>query len=518
MQLNKIKNTLILVLALVLVGACTDDFESINTNPNSPEQVPPSLLLPTVIKNPVNQVASLSWGYGNVVMQYTAKIQFTNEDRYNWGPSSNPYNTFYNALRDVNNIISISEESEQNNYKGVALIMKSYLYHVLTDTYGDVPYTEATQAKSAINFPVFSTQEEIYEGILEDLATANDLLGSSSEPLEGDILFEGSVEKWKKFANSLRLRIHMRLSDRIDPSAAMQAILNSPNSPVFESNEDRAALTYLVDAPNQQPQYTTRSGSYDEYRLSENMEGILKNLEDPRLYVYAQPTTDSEAEIIGDLEDYQGVPNGLPDEEALQYSPSGDAEKGGSNYMSRVGLLFSCRACDDRASPVAAETVLMSYSELMFILAEARERGFIATGDAETYYNEGIQASFDYYESRLAVGGYTPLQEAIQPEESYFSQAQVAYAGSQEEKLAKIGTQKWIALFFTGMEAWFDWRRTGYPQISPGPGAVINSVPVRFQYPSDAQALNPDQYQAAVSRQGADRITTRVWWDVADNN
>lgn len=518
MKVNKLKYIAALSMMLFCAASCTEDFESINKNPNSPEDVPPSLLLPTIIKNPVNEVAGLAWGYGNVVMQYTGKIQFTNEDRYNWGPQSDPYNTFYNALRDVNNIINITEESGENNYKAVALIMKSYMYHFMTDAYGDVPYTEAIQAKSSVNFPKFTKQEEIYQGILADLKTANDLLGTSSEALDGDILYSGDIEKWKKFANSLRLRIYMRLSDRMDPSAGMQAILNDPNSPIFTSNSDRAALTYLVDAPNQQPLYTTRSGSFDEYRLSEHMEGTLKDLDDPRLFVYAQPTTESAAEVLGTKDDYEGVPNGLPDEEALQYSPSGDPEKGGSNFISRVGLMFSCRACNDLASPVAAETVLMSYPELQFILAEAREKGYINTGDAETYYLQGIRSTFDYYEERLQIAGYNELVDVVQPSEDYFAQDAVAYTGTQTEKLAKIGQQKWLALFFNGMEAWFDWRRTGYPEITPGPGAVIATVPVRFQYPTDVQALNPESYKEAVSRQGADAITTRVWWDVADNN
>ena len=121
MKKNKIKSIVLLSLTFLMVGACTQDFEEINKNSNSPEVVPASLLLPTVIKNPVNEVACLAWGYGNVVMQYSAKIQFTNEDRYNWGPRTNPYRNFYNALRDLNNIISIAEDNEQNNYKDLRI-------------------------------------------------------------------------------------------------------------------------------------------------------------------------------------------------------------------------------------------------------------------------------------------------------------------------------------------------------------------------------------------------------------
>lgn len=502
-------------LLILTVQACDNDFEEINVNPNSPEQVPASLLMPTVIRSSVNEVAGLAWGFGNVVMQYTAKIQFTNEDRYNWGPENNPYNNFYNALRDVNNIILISEESGQNNYVAIAKIMRSWMFSFMTDAYGDVPFSEATSAKNDVNYPVFDRQENIYSEVLADLIDANSLLGSTNEPIEGDILFDGDIMKWRKFANSLRLRIHMRLSDRIDPSAAMQAIIANPDAnPIITSNRDNAALQYLSDVPNQHPLYTTRSGSFDEYRLSENMEGILKSLNDPRLYAYSQPTNDSGAGVIGTTDDYQGVPNGLADEEALQYSPSGDPTKGGSNFISRVGLMFSCSACTDLASPIAYQAMLISYSEVQFILAEARERGFITTGTAEEYYINGIEGSFDYYESRLTIGSFTDIAAIIQPEDTYFVQEDVAYNGSQEERLEKIGTQKWLSLFFNGMEAWYDWRRTGYPEITPGPAAFIPTVPVRFIYPTDVQALNAENYQAAISIQGPDQITTRVWWDV----
>ncbi|MFC4871896.1 SusD/RagB family nutrient-binding outer membrane lipoprotein [Negadavirga shengliensis] len=515
MKFIKIKFLGALAVLCMLTTSCDKDFEEINQNPNSPETVSSALLLPNVIRSAANEIVGKSWGIGNVVVQYTAKIQFTNEDRYNWGPEGNPYSVFYNALRDVNNMINISGERGQNNYVGAAKVMKSLMYAFMTDAYGDLPYTEATKAKEGVNYPKFDRQEVIYQGILAELAEANQLLGSSSENLEGDILFQGDVMKWRKLANSLRLRALMRLSDRIDPSAAMQAIVSDPvNHPIIGSNADNAALQYLQDVPNQHYLYTTRSGSFDEYRLSTTMEGVLKAYNDPRLYAYAQPTNDSGAGILGDPDDYAGVPNGLADENAYGYSPSGDPNKGGSNYISRVGLLFSCLTCSEHASPVGFQTMLISYSEVQFILAEARERGFISVGDASVYYQNGIRASFNYYESRLRIANLNTLADVIQPGEAYFSQSQVVYEGSQEEKLQKIGMQKWLALFFNGLEGWYDWRRTGIPAIQPGPAAFIATVPVRFMYPTGVQALNRDNYQAAVSVQGEDRITTRVWWDV----
>ncbi|WP_268121863.1 SusD/RagB family nutrient-binding outer membrane lipoprotein [Roseivirga pacifica] len=515
MKLFNIKATIVVLALLVTVASCDDGFEELNENPNSPESVPASLLLPTVLRNGINENAGKAWGTGNVVMQYSAKIQFTNEDRYNWGPESNPYNSYYNIMRDLENIKRIAEETGNNNYKGVALVFESWLYSVLTDSYGNIPYTEATMAKEGTNLPKFDDQQTVYQGIIASLTEGNSLLDPSGAGIDGDILFDGDIMRWKKFANSLLLRVHMRLSDRVDPSSAMQAILNDPVTyPIMEGNEDNVALQYLADLPNQQPLYTTRSGSFDEYRLSEKMENTLKSLGDTRLFVYAQPTTDSGAGMVGNWDDYQGVPNGLADEEALQYAPSGDPTKGGSNFISRVGLMFSCSACDDNASPTARQAMIISYSEQQFVLAEARERGFITSGAAEDYYTSGIQASFDYYDARLAEGGYTEIMDAVEVDAAYFAQPEVAYTGTQDDKLSKIGTQKWISLFFTGTESWFDWRRTNYPEILPGPGAVQPAVPVRFIYPSSVQALNKANYDEAVQSQGADDNTTKVWWDV----
>jgi hypothetical protein len=515
---SNIKIILFTILALQVgwFTSCTEDFEEINSNPNSPELVPSSLLLPTVMRSTAGQVAGQAWGIGNVVMQYTAKIQFTNEDRYNWGPFGNPYGTYYNSMRDLNNIILISEPLGQKNYIGIAKVLRAFQFSFMTDAYGELPYSEATLAKEGVNYPVFDGQEAIYEGILKELREANELLGSSSEPVRGDIIFNGDISKWKKFANSLRLRVLLRISLRKDPSAEMQQILSNPDAfPIFTGNNDHAVLQHLPDVPNQHNLYTTRSGSFDEYRLSRNMENALKDLNDPRLFAYAQPTNDSGAGIIGDPEDYAGVPNGLSDEEALQYSPSGDPARGGSNFISRVGFLWSCNQCTPIANPIGYQTILMNFSELQFILAEARERGYITTGSAEEYYLNGIQSSFGYYESRYRLVNLPQIADRLVIGSDYLSQEKVAYTGTQEEKFEKIGTQKWLSLFFSGLENWYDWRRTGYPEIFPGPAAFETEVPRRFMYPSSVQALNEDNYNAAIARQGADNILTRVWWDVA---
>ncbi|MDX1907503.1 MAG: SusD/RagB family nutrient-binding outer membrane lipoprotein [Bacteroidia bacterium] len=478
----------VLAAALLVATGCEEEFERINTNPNVFVTTTPELLLPGVINNVCGEVLGTGWSYGNIVIQHTAKIQFVNEDRYAWGEVNGIWNTVYSNMRNVKAIIDIAESNTQNNYKAVGLIMKSWMFSLVTDTYGDAPYSQATQAKSDVNFPVYDTQEAIYNGILNDLQEANELLGTSNEKIGGDILFGGDVAKWKKLANSLRLRALMRISGKRSVGAEMQAIVSNPAEfPIFTSNADNAALKYLAASPNQFPLHTTRVGSFDEFRLSKTLGDTLKSLGDPRLTVFARPTA-------ADATVYAGIPNGLNDVDALTYN-------GGAQFISRVGPLYFENAITDEGREIA-RGVIMTYPELQFILAEAAEKGLISTGTAKGYYEAGIEASFGYFRQTMPAG--------------YLALPQVSYdaALSQQDRLNLIGFQKWISLFFHGMEAWYDWRRTNIPALKPGRDNLNNNlIPVRFIYPVIEQSLNGDSRAAAVTRQGEDVINTKVWWD-----
>ncbi len=508
-------------MGVLLLASCTKDFEQINKNPNFAEQAASELLLPGVMRQMAYNWGNQGWEEGFTVVQYGSRLQFTSGDRYNWDPTSNPYNDAYDSMRDIENVIRDNKDNtDTQNYYGVGLVIKSWIYSYLTDAYGDVPYTDAIKGISDDNItPEFTPQEVIYDGLLADLKTANTVLTGANN-ISGDILFGGDVLKWRKFANTLRLRLLMRISgvDQAKATAGMNEIVNDPATyPVFESNADNAAIQWNSDNP--QPKYTTRSGSFDEVRLSKTLETRLKALNDRRLIVFAQPTSDSGKGIYSnDLADYVGMPNGLDDAKALGYSPSGDPTKSGSNFISRLGVLLTCRACDvANASPIASQTIIMDFAELQFILAEARERGFISAGDAMGYYENGIKASFNYYLDRITIGGWNDIAADLASfdVDAYILGAGVAFNGSSEEKLEKIALQKWIALFYTGFEAWSDWRRTGMPEIVPGEDAANDKlVPVRFQYPNSVKSTNNANYEAAISRQGPDNLNTKLWWDV----
>jgi hypothetical protein len=482
----------IIAVAGFVFQGCTKDFAEKNTDPNSIDRVTADVLLPGIIRSTVNEMVGESWGIGNIVIQHTAKVQFVSEDRYIWGDRDGLWNNMYNNLRDLDKLLVLSEGTNANNYKGIALVLRAWMFSLLTDAYGDIPYSEAGKGETGIYQPKYDTQENVYEGILNDLRTANELLGSSGETVSGDLIYGGEVAKWKKLANSLRIRYLMRISDKKDIKAEFQQILNNPDTyPVFEEankNEDNGTLRYLVAAPNQFPMYTTRSGSFDEFRLSKTLEDKLKAFGDSRLQVFAQPT---DASVAGGSPAYVGVPNGLNEVDALIYN-------GGPNNVSRVGSIYYKGSITEEGLNVAVGYI-MGYPELQFILAEAVQKELVtSTKTAQWYYEEGIKASFDYFGAAMPSG--------------YLSHAGVQFSGG--DALNLIGTQKWISLFFTGLEAWFDWRRTNIPAIIPGPSNQNdNKVPVRFAYPVSEQSLNPDGRSEAVARQGEDTYNTKVWWD-----
>jgi len=501
------KNIIVGILSVLLFTSCTKNFRETNTDTNNPTSVTSDLLLSGIISSTLSNQVGEAWSIGNLVVQYNAKIQFVNEDRYGWAELNSIWNNVYGNYRNLQNIFTQVGSNTANPYYGVSLILKSWMFSLVADAYGDAPYSQAGKGKTDAAYqPVYDKQEDIYTGILADLKKANEVLATASGPFSGDLIYGGgpsALIKWRRLANSLRLRYLMRLSKQKSVSAELQAILNDPiNNPIFTGNSDNAELKYLAAAPNQWPLYGSRVGSFDEIRLSKTFSDRLTALNDTRIRIFGRPTQNS---VTAGTPVIQGIPNGLSDVAALAFN-------GGPQNVSRVGYTFACLVCNDpgQAAPVpdAPRGILMTYAELQFILAEARQRNFITTGSAATYYNQGIAANFCYWQSVVP----TAYNLQIAMPTGYMTQPSVELTGTNNEILEKIALQKWIALYFNGLEAWFDWKRTGLPVIIPGPGNLNNNlVPVRFIYPISEQALNAVNRAAAVQRQGADNINTRTW-------
>jgi len=458
--------------ALAAMTACAD-LTSINQNPNGPLDVPPPSILPSVIQTVVgniNGVTSLNIRGGGLWVQYYSEIQYRDEDKYIVrSGTSGGWNLYNGGLEDIQRMIAKGEASKTPNWSAVGRIMKSYTYSVMTDAMGALPYSQALRGDTNLA-PVYDTQQQIYNGMLADLAQANteiDLAGFGFP--KGDLMYGGKMIRWKRFANSLRLRLAIHLS-KVDAAKAASEATAAVAAGVFVSDSDNAQLMYLATSPNRNPIYNDARGR-DDYGMSKTFVDSLKSWNDPRLPIFAQLNKDT---IVANRT-YQGLPNGLNDGEGTNLF-----------YISRIGAFW-------RETP-NAPMALLTYSEVLFLEAEAAERGWIA-GSPAALYAAAITASFKQY------GITSPAVVS-----AYLADPRVAYAGGAAG-LTQIAYQKWVSLFMQGAESWTEVRRTGVPSLVPGPRAVFGAgvpgkIPERLPYDDNEAVLNKANLDAAVAAQG----------------
>lgn len=463
------KNTLILVFTAIVLSGCTEDFATLNTNGNEPETASGALLLPTVIFDLADLSVNQQFAFGNTIGQYTANYEFNDIDLFRW-TSDDRFWGIYSTLQDVADIEQFGTETEDPNYEAVALILRSYGFSILTDTYGDVPYSQATRAQEGVFNPAYDTQEDIYAGLLADLERAASLIDESAT-ITGDILYGGNMNYWKRFANSLRLRLLLRSSNVQDNATAMSTIVSDPDQfPVFENNEQHAVYQYSGSLPDLSPYSVGRGRAYDFYLgiPTTHIIGLLTENNDPRLAVWFDPqigTTEfvgtAPGQLLGDV--------GRPDE-----------------FASKNAAFF------DVANRISS--AFLTASEVQFILAEAAEKGLVS-GSAGDYYAAAVRLSFAEWD--------LPVPEN-------YLEITAPYATDTEV----LAEQKWLALYRNPLQGWLNWKRTGLPSfIAAGPGTVNNGqVPVRLMYPALEQSVNAVNYTTAAARIGGDNINQRVWW------
>ncbi len=499
-----------LTLGLLFSAGCTKRFNTINQNPNQPDHIDnEQLFLPTIIKNSVRNYSYISQFGASVVGDYYAN-QYNSGFDDAWTASQTEGSflwNFFGVLKDVENYRLLSHQKGDKNNEGVGLVMRSWMFQVMTDNYGDMPYSQAVQGKtSGIFHPAYDKQEDIYYALMDSLKRANTLLASGTDPIYSDILMGGSTLRWQEFANGLRLRLLMRMSNvtgaKIDVGAEMSAIAADPATyPVFASYNDQAALEFLTDNGFEFPAY--HNSPIGDYHLSTTLETNLKLLNDPRIAYFAMPTPSTYGTSNPQ---YMGVPNGIGTSET--------GYNGGANNQSQEAPVLMPVAGYSFASPIAAQGMLLSCAEVQFILAEGKERGLITSGsDAETYYLKGIHDQFSYDSSRLVVlAASFPIDITAGP--AYYTQPGVAYTGTTAEKLYKIRIQRWFSMFYTGFEGWSEWRRTGVPKETKiGPSSAIAEWPRRVRYPLSEQTVNTANYNAALAQQGPDDLVTHLWWN-----
>lgn len=478
--MRSIKNIYVLGLIFSLL-ACTDEFPEINTNPNAPISVQPALLLRQVIYDYGEQMAYEGFVAGNLLSQHFTMVDFNLFDRHDLSSpqlGGNPWPIIYTNLRDNELMLSSARENEVHKvYEGPALILKAYMTAALTDIYGDVPYFEALNGKEGNTTPAYDEQELIYtgtNGVLDNLEQAITAINNynGAQTLEGDLLFGGNLDLWESFANSLRIKYLMRISGQQNVAARLQAIVDAGN--YLATNEENATFDFSNTQPNTFRMAILRAGDFNLYIESETMQELMDNLGDPREAIFFRP-----AEASGTFE---GLLNG-PDASNTSISVA--------DY-SLTGTIF-------RESTGELDANFMTAWETQFLLAEAAAKGLISQ-DAQTFYENGVQLAFDYWQAELPV--------------TYLNTGAAAYGANGADPIEQIITQKWLANIVNGYEGWIEYRRTGFPVLKQVSASLNNDlIPVRLPYPSDEAALNAANYAAATADNN-NSVNARVWWDV----
>jgi hypothetical protein len=493
----KIKYLLIFVAIAAMVSSCSKGFEELNANPNQPSSVSTAYLLTAAQKQLMDHSSDEWWNgrRGNQLAQFWASNQYSSESRYQLRTNiTNSYWIYFYAGRDattqpngggmadLQEIIRLNTESpddyagfgHNDNQIAVATIMQAWVFQMLTDCFGDIPFSQALQGADFPN-PAYDSQADVYAGIVSMLSDASNMIKVGEMGPQGDVIYNGDMAQWKMFANSLKLRAGMRMADA-NASGAETAVSEAVAAGVFGSNSDNAHFPYMSGAPNNNPineDHKTRN----DFCASNVIIDFMTGLNDPRMFQYFNANTDGV---------YVGEIYGLTEEDAALTPDASISQR------------------SDKVLAADFPGTYMDYAEVEFFMAEAAERGWIG-GSAEDHYNAGVQASMAWW---------GVAQDDI---DAYMAQADVAYSTAAGTWQEKIGAQKWLGLYMQGIEGWTEYRRLDFGILqAPAGGALAGDggVPSRMEYPIDEQSLNPNEYAAAVASQGADALDTKLWWDV----
>ncbi len=511
------KKYLVFLVLLTSFFSCKDLTE-LNVNPNGVEssQVNPNLIMPTVLTEAARLYTNL--GYQDIagVVQHTQKDAWSGgHNDYDW--SNQSWGGYYDILRNNDLLYQRAVETKFEFHQGVALVMRAFVYGLITDLWGDAPYSSALKGELGGTeniLPAFDSQEAIYTGILADLEKANSLLSKPKGEYAGivdnvDVYYAGNPGAWQKFANSLALRYFMRISaKKADVAkAGIEKIVSDPTKyPIITKNTEDATMAYPGTSDGTSwpanAVFDASGSNYRRIKMSATLVKSLQALKDPRLAIWANKvevplvvdatlpagtdkivngkrmlSPDKVGTTVIDTDpEYVGLP---PSFSALPSAYNLNPTPGQTSFNPHVSFLNDIYK---QAKGPLLRARLISAAEVNFILAEAALKGW-ATGTAKARYEAAIQASLNTW----GVGG----QYA-----SYIAQPAVSYKGT----LAQIMEQKWIASWTAATEAWFDFRRTGFPALKAGPAAKRPVLPVRFYYMQDELNINKANASSALEK------------------
>lgn len=479
------KNLLYIVLLTVIFVGCDDRLEELNTDQKNPAAVAAESLFARATREAVDNIVSMSVNDNpfRLYSQMWAQTTYPDESQYtitareiSLGIWTNQYRDVLIDLKDARQIIATelaegtSGNSDANlgNRMAIIDILMGYTYITMVDIFGDIPYTEALDPAN-LN-PVYDDAATIYTSVAGNLTTASTtLLANTAEGGFGssDLVYGGDAAAWARFANSIKLRMAMKLASTNSATSVTWAN-EAMTAGVITTNAQNFAMTYQTSSPNTSPVHEdlVLSGRAD-FIAANTVVDMMNTYNDPRRSVYFRENLGAgvfDGGIYGDANAY------------ANFTQIGDI----LHQPTTPGVLYN-----------AAET--------HFLMAEMVERGgYSVTGTAETHYNAGITASFDQWGATIG---------------TYLTEPTVAYTTATGTWQQKIGTQLWLALYNQGLEGWSTWRRMGYPAFNAPPTMTVADIPVRMTYPLRELTLNGDSYSAAASKIGGDLVTTRVFWN-----
>lgn len=476
-----------LFAGLSLVACKKFDFGDININPDPNTNSNASTA--ELFTNASLQIAgdlTISDATPGTFVQYFSETQYPGASLYTLSRSE--WSTYYaGPLKDLQEIIDINSgekastataNGSANNQIAVARIMKAYLFSVITDRWGDVPYFGALKGTQNIS-PKYDKQQDIYNDLFKELREAIGQFDGGAA-VKGELLFQGDPVKWKRFANSLRMRLAIRLTE-VDPAKARTEYLAAYNDAAgwIDNNSKNAAFPFL-DNRNFRNPWAAKVDQRDDLAPSNVFVDSLKSYSDPRLTKYATPTNTGS---------YIGAPYGWNQGDIQTWSSS--------NQYSRIGTAITRQD---------APGYMITAAEMLLIKAEAALSGWLPSTDIVTSYNDAIKASWEQW------GVFNATAYA-----AYIADPKVVMTASTDLATGKrkIGTQKWFALYPNGQEAWSEWRRLNEPKLAPARDAQSGRrIPLRNGYPGSEPTLNGANYNAQVgSMSGGDTPDVPVWWD-----
>lgn len=455
-----------------------------NVDPKAPTEVTSQSLFLNAEVNLIDNLSSINQNLNNsrLLAQYAAQTTYTDESRYNF--LDRQFNDalweqlYHNVLFDLKESRAKLEEqkdllpaNEYANRKAAINVIEVYTYHVLVDQFGDVPYSEALQGSDNPT-PAYDDALTIYEDLAARLTTAVGNFDTEATTWGSyDWYFGGSTQHWIYFANTLKLRIAMRLAD-VSSSNAQTWAEEAISSGVFPDQASSLKFSYPGIDPNVWTIWEEMiQGGRKDFVPANTIVDLMNALDDPRREFYFDLTGNHSGEYVG-------------------------GAYGDGNVYGQTASYF-----DEALKQSDYTWTLIDYVEVQFLLAEAAERNYNVPDDAQTYYDEAITQSI------LDWGG--TMAEA----NTYLAQDSVNYATAPGTWKEKIGTQKYIALFDRGVEAWAEWRRLDYPEFNPPPGMTYADIPVRQPYPFGEDNYNLQNYEAAAEAIGGDEVSTRLFWD-----